>query len=79
MRDIADRQTYTVEFYRDGAPKLGHVVGRLRDGHRFLANHADVSTLQQLASNTQEPIGRSGWVWTVEGRNLFSFTERAKL
>ena len=76
-------ETYTVEFDRSNKPSRGHVVGRLkRDDGRFLANHADEKTLKGLASWEQEPIGRSGWVWTVEEsgprgevkrRNVFSF------
>ena len=59
----------------------GHVVGRLKSsGNRFIANHADDSTLQQLASNTKEPIGRSGTVKKGEkGKNLFSFEAGSKL
>lgn len=74
-------ETYTVEFGRDGTPETGYVIGRIwSNGHRFLANHADVSTLQQLASKTKEPIGRRGWVKTAEdGRNLFSFEKSSKL
>jgi hypothetical protein len=57
------------------------VVGRMRNnGHRFIANHADHSALQQLASRTKEPIGRRGWVRTGDdGRNLFSFERSTKL
>lgn len=76
-------QTYTVEFNRDGTPLRGYIVGRLKtNGHRFLANHADQSTLQQLCSTTEEPIGRSGHVQAdaqKEGRNLFSFSKPSKL
>ncbi|TVY35547.1 hypothetical protein LSUB1_G005578 [Lachnellula subtilissima] len=74
-------ETYTVEFNRRGAPARGYVVGRLKSsGHRFIANDADLATLQQLASTTKEPIGRSGWVETGEdGRNLFSFDGGGKL
>lgn len=72
-------ETYTVEFDRKNKPLRGHVVGRLKDnGHRFIANHGDESTLQQLASFSREPIGRSGMVKQdpeKKGRNLFSFTE----
>jgi Thiolase-like protein type 1 additional C-terminal domain len=71
-------QTYTVEFNRDGTPKLGHIVGRLKKtGHRFLANHADERTLKQLCSTTEEPIGRTGHVGPdgkTKGRNLFGFS-----
>ena len=78
----ADRvQTYTIEFARDGRPETGFVVGRLSvNGHRFIANHADQNTLQQLASRTKEPIGRKGWVRTGDdGRNLFYFEQTVKL
>lgn len=69
-------QTYTVEFDRRGTPHRGHIVGRLGNGTRFLANHADDSTLMQLASTDVEPIGRKGFVEgdpTKKSRNLFSF------
>ncbi len=76
-------QTYTVEFNRDNTPLRGYIVGRLKEnGHRFLANHADPSTLEQLCSMTVEPIGRSGHVkpdTEKEGRNLFSFSRTSKL
>jgi hypothetical protein len=76
-------QTYTVEFNRDGTPLRGYIVGRLKsNGHRFLANHGDTNTLQQLSSEVKEPIGRSGWVQPdseKKGRNLFSFEKGVKL
>nr|POE75137.1 putative mitochondrial carrier [Quercus suber]POE94784.1 putative mitochondrial carrier [Quercus suber] len=67
-------ETYTVDFGRDGTPTRGHIVGRLkRNGHRFLANHADARTLQELCSASVEPIGRTGRVNTDgKGRNLFT-------
>jgi hypothetical protein len=82
MSDCELEQTYTVEFNRAGTPLRGHVVGRLKaNGHRFIANHGDASTLQQLSSGTREPIGRSGWVEKDKGtkRNLFSFESRGRL
>lgn len=75
-------QTYTVDFNRDGTPKLGHVVGKLKSsGHRFLANHGDDETLKQLASSDKEPIGREGFVQKdkQEARNVFTFSSRARL
>ncbi|OJJ55381.1 hypothetical protein ASPSYDRAFT_1158981 [Aspergillus sydowii CBS 593.65] len=69
-------ETYTVEYDRQNNPRLGHVVCRLKGtDSRVLANHGDHSTLQQLASGTEEPIGRGGFVWQSErpGQNLFSF------
>ncbi|KAF2455934.1 hypothetical protein BDY21DRAFT_323764 [Lineolata rhizophorae] len=75
-------ETYTVEFGRDGSPLRAYVVGRLKsNGHRFVANHGDSSTLQHLISKEVEPIGRSGWVRVDEEdkrKNLFSF-EGARL
>jgi len=76
-------ETYTVEFNRDGSLLRGHIVGRLTsNGHRFLANHADEETLRQLASNTHDPIGRTGRVKPnpdVERHNLFTFEGSANL
>ncbi|PBP17674.1 acetyl-CoA acetyltransferase [Diplocarpon rosae] len=70
-----------IEFARDGTPRQGHIVGRLQsNGHRFLANHGNESTLQQLASASKDPIGERGWVWPGEGgRNIFTFTRDGKL
>lgn len=71
-------ETYTVEFDRSGIPGLGHVIGRLHDGKRFIANHADQATLDALSSLEREPIGRSGKVFTAkDGRNLFSIDRSA--
>jgi hypothetical protein len=68
------RQTYTVEFNRDGSPLRGHVVGRLKNGHRVLANEGDEGTLVQLASGIKEQVGRKGFVRNdKDGRNLFMF------
>lgn len=73
-------ETYTVDYNRDGSPLRGHVVGRLKNGHRFLANHADEETLRKLCSWEVEPINQSGRVSVgPEGRNVFSFGELAKL
>ena len=56
-------------------------MGRLKsNGHRFLANHGDECTLQQLSSGVNEQIGRKGLVRKGdEGRNLFSFEGYGKL
>ncbi|KAK4541676.1 hypothetical protein LTR36_007820 [Oleoguttula mirabilis] len=75
-------ETYTVEFSRDGSPLRGYVVGRLKaNGHRFIANHADARTLQELCSGEIEQVGRSGQVRPAgDGRNVFTFGhEMAKL
>lgn len=76
-------ETYTVEFNRDGTPYQGHIVGRLkRNNHRFIANHADDSTLNQLCSMSEEPIGRTGYVRSdpeQRERNVFSFKNTEKL
>lgn len=50
------------------------------NGHRFIANHGDESTLRKLADPSGEPIGRSGFVKRgMEGKNLFYFGSEAKL
>ncbi|KIW76713.1 hypothetical protein Z517_09157 [Fonsecaea pedrosoi CBS 271.37] len=75
-------ETYTVDFGRDSLPLRGHIIGRLTDNNRrFIANHADESTLKQLCSMTTEPIGRKGWVRNdpASGRNLFSFENGPRL
>lgn len=74
-------ETYTVAFDRQGRPQLGHIVGRLvRNGHRFLANHGNSSTLQTLASPNVEPIGLHGFVCQDnDGRNLFHLKQDSKL
>ncbi|KAJ5515023.1 hypothetical protein N7463_004575 [Penicillium fimorum] len=70
-------ETYTVEYNRENQPKLGHIVCRLkRNGHRIIANHGDLTTLEQLSSWTEEPIGRTGFVTRsspMTDQNLFVF------
>ncbi|KAK4505899.1 hypothetical protein PRZ48_003864 [Zasmidium cellare] len=74
-------ETYTVEYDRENKPLRGHIVGRLRDGSRFLANHADEHTLKELSSWETEQINRKGVVTTDQksGRNLFSFGDVSRL
>ena len=75
-------QTYTVEYNRNGTPKIGFVVGRLTSSsnERFVANAGNAKTLERLSSGKDEPIGRVGWVSGGDGgRNLFTFEERANL
>ncbi|KIV98245.1 hypothetical protein PV10_01912 [Exophiala mesophila] len=64
-------ETYTVEFKRDNTPLRGYVVGRLNNGHRFLANHGDEDTLKQLSTWSGEKVGLSGKVKSDGKRNLF--------
>jgi hypothetical protein len=56
---------------------MGYIVGRLLgNGHRVLANDADNETLKELASTTEEQIGKRGWVMpdrNDEGRTIFTF------
>lgn len=62
-------QTYTVEFSRDGQPETAFVIGRLKTtGHRFVANHGDQRTLQQLSSATEEQVGKEGFVSTIRNQ-----------
>jgi len=73
-------ETYTVEFNRDGAPFRGHIVGRLENGTRFIANHGDENTLMQLSSSVKEQVGRKGRVRIGEdGRNLFVYGRAERL
>jgi hypothetical protein len=76
-------QTYTVDFDRKNEPTLGHVVGRLKSsGHRFIANHGDATTLKRLASRSEEPIGKTGYVRASgksDGRNLFFLEAASRL
>lgn len=51
-------------------------------GKRFLANHADDPTLQQLSDTTAEQIGKTGVVTgdsERKGRNLFTLDKRSNL
>ncbi|KUI54536.1 hypothetical protein VP1G_01897 [Cytospora mali] len=58
-------ETYTVAFGRDGKPETGFIIGRLKaTDSRFVANHGDQRTLQQLASAFEEQIGKEGYVET---------------
>lgn len=69
----ASVETYTVVYGRDGAPEQGIVVGRHRDGQRFLANTpADRGLLEDLVA--QEGVGRPGRVSRVRDRNVFDPT-----
>lgn len=52
------------------------------NGHRFLANHGNIETLEKLANGTEESIGKAIVVRRdagKEGRNLFVFKSVAKL
>ena len=60
----------------------GFIIARSLDGRkeRFVANAGSTRTLEQLASQVKEPIGRVGWVQTDgNGRNLFHFDNSANL
>lgn len=71
-------ETYTVEYNRDNTPARAFIIGKLENGHRFVANHGDRQTLAQMASWTEEPIGKTGLVKSENGRNVF-FLQRAAL
>jgi acetyl-CoA C-acetyltransferase len=64
--------SYTLVYGRDGRPESGIVLGRLEsDGRRFIATtRSDPAQLAELES--REPIGRSGSVEHVDGRNVFA-------
>lgn len=58
-------ETYTVQFDREGNPEMAFIIGRLTDkDYRFVANHGDQRTLQELASTVEEQIGKVGYVET---------------
>lgn len=64
-------ETYTIEYARDGAPKLAIIVGRLEGSDlRFIANTDDESTLKHLVE--VEPIGLSVVVAHKDRLNHFS-------
>lgn len=62
-----------MEYKRDSSPRQAFIIGRLDNGHRFVANHGDVQTLNQMASWTEEPIGKRGYVKIEGEKNLFFF------
>ncbi|KAM3558892.1 hypothetical protein ARSEF4850_004385 [Beauveria asiatica] len=72
-------ETYTIEYDRSGVPSLGLIVGKLKTGERFLANHGDDATLQRLAQRSVEHIGEAGVVRKEDERNLFYFNARPNL
>lgn len=63
-------ETYTIVHDREGVPVRGIVIGRLADGHRFLANlPADASALARWEQ--EELIGVEGEVKNQDHVNLF--------
>ncbi|KAB8271671.1 hypothetical protein BDV30DRAFT_227998 [Aspergillus minisclerotigenes] len=78
-------ETYTVEFHRNGHPARGYIIGRLKTGgSRFVANHGNETTLRELASLTEEQIGKEGYVVPelISGgrrRNLFYFAPKQSI
>ncbi|KIX05726.1 uncharacterized protein Z518_03698 [Rhinocladiella mackenziei CBS 650.93] len=71
-------ETYTVEFARDNTPLRAYIVGRLTSNdHRFVANHADEETLQNISSGPEEKIGRVGRVRNDGTRNLLTLKRDA--
>ncbi|TQV92303.1 hypothetical protein V2A60_006991 [Cordyceps javanica] len=72
-------ETYTIEYDRSGAPSVGHIVGRLKTGERFLANHGDDTTLERLAQRSAEHVGEAGLVRKDDERNLFYFDAKPSL
>jgi acetyl-CoA C-acetyltransferase len=66
-------ETSTVLFDRDGAPERGIVIGRLRDGRRFIANAAPERALLE-AMTVVETVGVPGRVAPGAGSELNVFT-----
>ena len=63
-------ETYTVVHARDGQPERGIVIGRLRDGRRFLAVVKDAEAVL-AAMEADESVGREGSVRPAGGINRF--------
>ena len=81
VEGAATLETYTVEFDRKGAPKVGYIVGRLvSNDHRFIANAIEQETLRELSFPSTEPVGRKGLVRRGEGgRNIFVLDSGTRL
>ncbi|KAK6378801.1 hypothetical protein LTS17_006504 [Exophiala oligosperma] len=76
-------ETYTVEFNRDGSPDQAFIIGRLgSSGRRFVANHGDAVTLNQLSNTSRLHVGRKGYVFPDNKspeRNRFSLEPVAQI
>ncbi|ENZ82183.1 acetyl-CoA acetyltransferase [Caulobacter vibrioides] len=57
-------ETYTVLYDREGAPRLGVVIGRADDGRRVIGRvpSTDAETIAFLTDGVTEPVGRRGLV-----------------
>jgi len=67
-------ETFTVEYGRDGEPSTGIVVGRLRNGERFIGNTraGDREALDTLVRPDADVIGLDGKVETdTDGQTTF--------
>ncbi len=67
-------ETYTVVYDRKGAPEIAHLVCRLDNGKRFVANNGDAAALQYMVDPAVEPIGTRGVVRQKDGKNAFYLT-----
>jgi acetyl-CoA C-acetyltransferase len=65
-------ETYTVLFGRDGNPETGLVIGRLKDGGRFIA-HTESEASVLTAMLDEDPIGKPGIVTPNGNTNRFVF------
>lgn len=59
---LAQLETHTVVYDRDGAPAFGVVIARTPEGRRLMArvDAADEATLATLTDPARSPVGRSG-------------------
>ena len=64
-------ETYTVIYDRDNEPNQGIVIGRLKDGRRFLANTPQDRTLLENLT-TRDTIGIAGHIRRQKNLNIFS-------
>lgn len=66
----AEIETYTIFHDREGCPVDAIIIGRLQNGHRFLAKaEPDEASLEALTK--QEFIGKKGKVRSKDGLNFF--------
>lgn len=64
-------ETYTVIYGREGEPVQGIIIGRIKDGKRFIANTPEDRTLIENLTSS-DALGIGGSVRQEKGLNIFS-------
>jgi acetyl-CoA C-acetyltransferase len=64
-------EAYTIIHAREGM-RMGIVIGRDRQGRRFVANTPKDDVAMMVDLESREGVGRTGIVSHVDGRNIFS-------